>query len=161
MPQPLCRPSKVSSPPQFCSFLEYVCSNFVSFKVVGNGESRPLVDGTFYGVKASCLVDMGTSILVIAHSIFELITNSSSLPSFPVSPSWRLSAMTGNELELVGRYEFKVRILGRTFFRPFFVVKGMAKTEVILGYDFIREAKLAISCDHMFFSSALNHKDNF
>ena len=36
--------------------------------------------------------------------------------------------MTGNELELVGRYEFEVRILGRTFFCPFFVVKGMAKT---------------------------------
>ena len=37
----------------------------------------------------------------------------------------------------------------------------MAKIEVILGYDFIREAQLAISCDHVFFSSALNHKDNF
>ena len=45
-----------------------------------------------------------------------------------------------------------MRILGRTFFRPFFVVKGMAKTEVILGYDFIREGQLAISCDHVFFS---------
>ena len=128
--------------------------------MVGDSESRPFVDDTFNGVKASCLVDTDASILVIAHSIFELIPNSSSLPSFPVSPSWRLSAVTGNELELVGRYEFEVIILGRTFFRPFFVVKGMAKTEVTLGYDFIREAQLAISCDHVFFSSALNHKDN-
>ena len=159
MPQPLCRPSKVSSPPQFCSFLEYVCSNFVSFKLVGNSDSQPFVDGTFNGVKESCLVDTGASILVIAHSIFELIPNSSSLPSFPVS--WPLSAVTGNDLELVGRYEFEVRILGRTFFCPFFVVKGMAKTEAILGYDFIREAQLAISCDHVLFSIALNHKDNF
>ena len=108
-------------------------------------------DGTFNGVKASCLVDTGASISVIAHSIFELIPNTSSLPSFPVSPSWRLSAVTGNKLELVGKHEFEVRILGRTFFRPFFVVKGMAKTEAILGYDFIREAQLAISCNHVFF----------
>ena len=128
---------------------------------MGDSETRPFVDGVFNGVKASCLVDTGASILVIAHSIFELIPNSSSLPYFPVSPSWRVSAVTGNELELVGRYEFEVRILGRTFFCPFFVVKGMAKTEVILGHDFIREAQLAISCDHVFFSSALNHRDNF
>ena len=46
------------------------------------------------------------------------------------------------------------------FLSPFFVVKGMAKTEAILGYDFIREAQLVISCDHVFFSSALNQKDN-
>ena len=105
MPQPLCRSSGISSPPRFSNFLGYVCSNFVSFKVVGDSESRPFVDGTFNGVKASCLVDTGASILVIAHSVFELIPNSSSLPSFPVSPSWRLSAVTGNELELVGRYE--------------------------------------------------------
>ena len=127
---------------------------------MGDSESRPFVDGTFNGVKASFLVDTGASISVIAHSIFELIPNSSSIPSFRVSPSWRLSAVTENELALVGRYESEVRILGRTFFRPFFVVKGMAKTEVILGYDFIREAQLAISCDHVFFSSALNHRDN-
>ena len=30
-----------------------------------------------------------------------------------------------------------------------------------MGYDFIREAQLAISCDHVFFSSALNLRDNF
>ena len=57
-----------------------------------------------------------------------------------------------------GTYPY--RILGRTFFCPFFVVKRMARTEAILGYDFIREAQLVISCDHVFFSSALNHKDN-
>ena len=93
---------------------------------MGENESRPFIDGTFNGVRVSCLVDMGASISVIAHSIFELIPNSSSLPSFPVSLSWRLSAETGNELELVWKYEFEVRILVRTFFCPFFVVKGMA-----------------------------------
>ena len=75
--------------------------------------------------------------------------------------AWRLSAVTGNKLELVGKYEFEVRILGRTFFRPFLVVIGMTKTKAILGYDFIREAQLVISCDHVFFSSALNQKDNW
>lgn len=36
----------------------------------------------------------------------------------------------------------------------------MAKIEAILGYDFIGEAQLVISCDHVFFHSALNHQDN-
>ena len=130
------------------------------FQSRGEGRDTTICRWFFNSVKASCLVDTGASISVIAHSVFELIPNSSSLPSFPVSPAWRLSAVTRDELELVGNYLFEVRILGRTFFRPFFVVKGVAKTEIILGYDFIREAQLVISCNHIFLNSALNKQDN-
>lgn len=49
---------------------------------------------------------------MIAHSVFDVIPNSLSLPSFRVSSAWQLSAVKGNELELVGKYQYEVRILG-------------------------------------------------
>lgn len=36
----------------------------------------------------------------------------------------------------------------------------MAKTEVILGYDFVSEAQLVISCERVFFHFALNQQNN-
>ena len=120
---------------------------------MGREETRPFVDGFFNVVKASCWVDTGASILEITHSVFELIPNSSSLPSFPVLPDWRLNEITGNGLELVGNYQFEVRSY---IFSPILC----AKSEVILGYDFIRESQLVISCDHIFFHSALNQQEN-
>ena len=51
MAQPLCKPWGISSQPNFCSFLEYVCSFYVSFKTAGKYESGPFIDGIFNGLR--------------------------------------------------------------------------------------------------------------
>ena len=45
----------------------------------------------------------------------------------------------------------EVKVLGRSFKRPFYVIAGLSKCEGILGIDFIWETQLCISCDHQFY----------
>ena len=47
----------------------------------------------------------------------------------------------------------EVRVLGRSFERPFSVIDGLSKCEGILGIDFIHETQLCVSGDHLFYQN--------
>ena len=66
-----------------------------------------------------------------------LIQNYQALELVPVQPGFRFSAASGHKFRLVGCFRIEVRVLGRSFERPFYVIDGLSKYEGIFGIDFI------------------------
>ena len=78
------------------------------------------------------------------------------LEPVPVQPGFRLSAASGHKYSLVGCFKIEVRVLVRSFERPFYVIDGLSKWEGIFGIDFIRETQLCVSGDFYFTRNCLS-----
>ena len=59
----------------------------------------------------------------------------------------------------VGCFRIEVKVLGRSFERPFYLINSLSKCEGIFGIDFIHETQLRISGDHLFYLK-LHFMDN-
>ena len=75
------------------------------------------------------------------------------LHTVPIPHGFSLSAASGHRMELLGCFQFGLRILGRSMQRPFYVIRGLNRTQAILGIDFVREQQLVIDVDHVFFKN--------
>ena len=146
----------------FCSerplvdMINYACSIYaISFgsedKV--NWDSCPYVVGNFNGINVKCLIDTGASVSCLSRESYQSILGYQALESVPIQPGFRISAASGHKFSLAGCFKINIRVLGREFQRPIYVIDSLSKCAGILGIDFIREYQLCILADHVFFTS--------
>ena len=93
----------------------------------------------------------GASLSVISEEIFRSIPDFRSLKSVPVEPGLKLSAASGHPIEIVGRFKFRLSLLGINLERSIYVVVGLNKSCAILGFDFLRETQLVVMGQGVFF----------
>ena len=75
-------------------------------------DSRPHVEVLMNGVSVDFLIDTGASLSVISEEIFRSIPDFRSLKNVPVEPGLKLSAASGHPIEIVGRFRFRLTLLG-------------------------------------------------
>ena len=114
-------------------------------------DSRPHIEVHLNGIKVDFLIDTGASLSVISEEIYRSIPEYRSLKSVPVEPGLKLSAASGHLIEIVGRFRFRLSLLGINLERSICVVKGLSKSCAILGFDFLRETQLVVTGHDVFF----------
>ena len=123
------------------------------------GDTRPHVDVNVESVKVKALVDSGAGMSIVALDVFNRIPFRWKLHKVPLDPNLRLASASGQDLQIVGRYAFKLELLGRTVYRPFYVVNNLSHHAMILGIDFIREQQLVIDSGDVFFKKVAENMD--
>jgi hypothetical protein len=115
------------------------CLAMVSMTIAAVGLSddskRPRVKGTINGTAVQFLVDSGASISVVSERTFDGIWGAAQLRRLPLPRHLRVAGVTGADIQVVDYVEAEITIFGRTSTRPILVVRGLATTEAILGYD--------------------------
>ena len=128
-PQPA-RPSpkrETNSATTMTNMISYICS-VSPLNHRHPSDLRPHVEVLLNGVSVDFLIDTGASLSVISEEIFSSISNYRSLKSVPVEPGLKLSAASGHPIELVGRFRFRLTLLGINLERSIYVVRGLAKS---------------------------------
>ena len=130
----------------------YVCSLFdLPFSVASMRDGRPHISGKVEDVDTDFSVDTGAYVTVISETLFRRLPNHWKLPQVEVSTGFRLSAVSGHHMQLLGCFQITLKVLGHYVNRPIYVLSGLAKPHAILGMDFVREQQLCIEADDMFF----------
>jgi hypothetical protein len=105
---------------------------------------RPRVKGTINRTAVQFLVDSGASISVVSDRTFDGIWGAAGLRRLPLPRHLRVAGVTGADIQVVDYVEAEITILGQTRTRPILVVRGLAMTEAILGYDYIKQEGLVV-----------------
>ena len=109
----------------FLSMIDYICQVFALPKSCeSTRDGRPHVQGDLNGVSVYFLVDTGASVSVVSEGVYRSIQGHWNLHTVP-----------------------------RNMQRPFYVIRGLNRTQAILGIDFVREQQLVIDVDHVFFKN--------
>ena len=74
-----------------------------------------------------CLLDTGASVSCLSRASYQCIPGYQALESVPIPPGFRISAASGHKFSLVGCFIINIRVLGREFHRPMFVIDGLSK----------------------------------
>ena len=91
--------------------IAYICS-VAPLNQRSPHDSRPHVEVQLNGVTVNFLIDTGASLSVISEEIYRSIPDYRSLKSVPVEPGLQLSAASGHLIEIVGRFKFRLSLLG-------------------------------------------------
>jgi hypothetical protein len=96
---------------------------------------------------------------VVSERTFDGIWGAAGLRRLPLPRHLRVAGVTGADIQVVDYVEAEMTILGRTRTRPILVVKGLATTEAILGYDYIKQEGLVVdgARNEVYFSKELPH----
>jgi hypothetical protein len=81
------------------------------------------------------------------------------LRRLPLPRHLRVAGVTGADIQVVDYVEAEMTILGRTRTRPILVVRGLATTEAILGYDYIKQEGMVVdrARKEVYFSKEVPH----
>jgi hypothetical protein len=120
---------------------------------------RPRIKGTINGAAVQFLVDSGASVSVVSERRFNGIWGEAELRRLPLPRHMRVAGVFGADIQVVDYVEAEMTILGRTNTRPILVVKGLSKTEAILGYNFIKQEGLVVdgARNEVYFSKEVPH----
>ena len=154
------RPLKheLSQNPFICA-VTFLCSLFSALPQPHPKDKRPHVDVDFQGIKLKALVDTGAGMSVVTEQVVMRMPGRHNLQKVPIDPKLRLSSVSGQNLQIVARYSFTIKMLDRTIVRPFYVVRGLEMHTVILGIDFICEQQLVIDSNDVFFKKVAELDD--
>ena len=103
------------------------------------GTTRPTIMGSVHGSPVKFLVDSGASISACTEECLLSIAENTQLRRLPVSPSLKLSGVTGHGLQIKDCIEMPIVIEGKTLHRPMLVVDCLHEADAILGWDTIVE----------------------
>jgi hypothetical protein len=81
---------------------------------------------------------------VVSERTFDGIWGAAELRRLPLPRHLRVAGVTGADIQVVDYVKAEMTILARTKTRPILVVKGLSKTEAILGYDYIKQEGLVV-----------------
>ena len=118
-------------------------------------DPRPHLELQVGGRKVSALVDSGAMVSVVAEEMFNSVPGSQEFEQLPVPPQFRISAASGADLKVIGRYMVPLFTLGMNTWQPFYVVRGLHRHSWIVGVDLIRSMHLAVTADSVALRTAL------
>jgi hypothetical protein len=95
----------------------------------------------------------------VSERTFDGIWGAAELRRLPLPRHLRVAGVTGADIQVVDYVMAEMTILGRTKTRPILVVKGLSKTEAILGYDYIKQEGLVVdgARNEVYFSKEVPH----
>jgi hypothetical protein len=101
----------------------------------------------------------GASISGVSERTFDGIWGAAELRRLPLPRHLRVAGITGADIQVVDYVEAEMTILDRTTTRPILVVRGLATTEAILGYDYIKHEGLVVdgARNEVYFSKEVPH----
>ena len=102
------------------------------------------MSGQLEDVDTNFLIDIGAAISCTSEEKYRSLPRYWALPPVPKDPALSLSSASGHNMSIVGRYNMRIRVLGRTIVRPMYVLSGLSRQKAILGIDFIKEQQLII-----------------
>jgi transposase InsO family protein len=105
---------------------------------------RPRIAGKVNGTDTTILIDSGASISVISDDMFKSIYKHWEAPKLPMPDHIKLTGITGHAIQVMDYVELEVSMLGRQFKRPMLVVSGLNLTQVVAGWDTIRQEGIII-----------------
>ena len=111
----------------------------VSSCTKGMRVTRPTITGSVHGSPVQFLVDSGASISACTEECLHSIADNARLRRLPVSPSLKLSGVTGHGLQIKDCIEMPITIEERLLHRPMLVVDSLHEADAILGWDTIVE----------------------
>ena len=105
---------------------------------------RPKVKAMVNGTEVECLMDSGASISVMSEKTLKTVWNQWKFFRLPMPNHLRVTGITGHRIQVVDYVQLELEILGKTIKRPILVVDGLEKTQIVLGWDTIKEEQLVL-----------------
>jgi hypothetical protein len=129
-------------------------------KCKGDRKRRPRVQTQVNGTPIEALVDSSTSVSVMSERAFKTVWKHWNMQRLPIPAALNVSGVKGNKIDVTGYVKIPLTIKDektnkdRSFTRPIFVLSGIGKTDLILGYDFIQEEGMIIdgAANEMYFA---------
>ena len=106
--------------------------------------ARPVVECKVKNRTLQSLVDTGASITVMAETEFRKIWNNWTMKRLPMPSHLRVSGITGHTIQFTDYVSMEIEMLGRTITRPVLIVNGLEHTQLVIGYDTIKEEGMVI-----------------
>ena len=105
------RPLKheLSQNPFICA-VTFLCSLFSALPQPHPKDKRPHVDVDFQGIKLKALVDTGAGMSVVTEQVVMRMPGRHNLQKVPIDPKLRLSSVSGQNLQIVARYSFTIKM---------------------------------------------------
>jgi hypothetical protein len=122
----------------------------MSDKCKGDRKRRPRVQTQVNGTPMEALVDSGASVSVMSERAFKTVWEHWKMQRLPIPAALNVSGVNGKKIDVTGYVEIPLTIKDkktnkvRSFTRPVLVLSGIGQTDLILGYDFIREEGMII-----------------
>jgi hypothetical protein len=127
-----------------------IAATSMSDKCKGERKRRPRVQTQVNGTPMEALVDSGASISVMSKRAFKTVWEHWKMQRLPIPAALNVSGVNGKKINVTGYVEIPLTIKDektnkvRSFTRPVLVLSGIGQTDLILGYDFIREEGMII-----------------
>jgi hypothetical protein len=96
------------------------------------------------------LVDSGALVSVMSKRAFKTVWEHWKMQRLPIPAALNVSGVNGEKIDVTGYVKIPLTIKDektnevRSFTRPVLVLSGIGQTDLILGYDFIREEGMII-----------------
>ena len=108
---------------------------------------RPRLQGEVKGTRADMLIDTGASISVISEKMFKTIFRHWEAPKLRLPDTVRVTGITGHVIQVMDYVELEIKLMGKTFKRPMLVVAGLEHTQVVIGWDTIKQEGIVVDGD--------------
>jgi hypothetical protein len=91
------------------------------------------------GKEVQCLVDTGASISVVSSDTFKRMWQHWEVCQLPMPRRLRVAGITGHHISVENYVRMDIEVLGVKMRRPMLVESSLDHTEVVLGWDTIKE----------------------
>jgi hypothetical protein len=124
-----------------------IAAKSMSDKCKGDLKRRPRVQTQVNGTPMEALVDL---VSVMSERAFKTVWEHWKMQRLPIPAALNVSGVNGKKIDVTGYVEIPLTIKDektnkvRSFTRPVLVLSGIRQTDLILGYDFIREEGMII-----------------
>ena len=105
---------------------------------------RPYVSCLSHSVTYEALYDTGADICCLNEKIFRQIPAGQRPPRSMEHSPRQFTTAGGQALNVRGKYEIPIEVMGKKFLHPFYVVNGLSE-QAIIGVDFIHKNQLDYS----------------
>ena len=105
---------------------------------------RPQIKCKIGNREVTALADSGASLSVISDSIYRKIWGNWKMVRLPMPNNLRVTSISGHSIKFIDYVMMEIEMMGRTIHRPILVATGMDHTELVIGWDTIKEERMIV-----------------
>ena len=105
---------------------------------------RPKVKCKIAGREIIGLADSGASLSVISENVYRKLWANWNFVKLPMPNHLRVTGITGHTVKFVDYVLMDIEMMGRTISRPMLVASGLEHTELVIGWDTMREEHMIV-----------------
>lgn len=121
---------------------------------------RPKIKVKINETEVEALMDSGASISVISEKTLFRLWRHWDLFRLPMPAHLRVTGITGHKIQVVDYVQVEMEVMGKVIRRPILVVSGLDHTELVLGWDTMREEGIVLDAkeNKVFFKKKTEEK---